>query len=126
MRAMKEDGIIITGKDIAYASPVRRSEDSSEYEDDQPVSEDKDTVGTEVASVSQDVRGKQPMVSGATTAAVPRKKKAGKEKLEVVEKEKEKEKEKRKRIAVSESERVMKFLARSVQNFYAVIRSSKQ
>ncbi|MCI60190.1 hypothetical protein A2U01_0081445, partial [Trifolium medium] len=39
MRAMKEDGIIITRDDIAYASPVKRSEDSSEYEDDQPVSE---------------------------------------------------------------------------------------
>ncbi|MCI65282.1 hypothetical protein A2U01_0086540, partial [Trifolium medium] len=76
-----------------------RSEDSSEYEDDQP---EKDAVGTEVASVDQDVRGKQPMVSGIATAAAPKKKKAGKEKLEVV----EKEKEKRKRIAVSESERV--------------------
>ncbi|MCI85405.1 hypothetical protein A2U01_0106684, partial [Trifolium medium] len=71
---------------IAYASPVRRSEDSSEYEDDQ-------LVGTEVASVAQDVRGKQSIVSDAA----PKKKKAVKEKLEVV----VKEKEKRKRTAVS-------------------------
>ncbi|MCI93549.1 hypothetical protein A2U01_0114847, partial [Trifolium medium] len=62
MRAMKEDGIIITGKDIAYASPVRRSKDSSEYEDDQPVSEYKNVADTEGASVAQDVRGKQPIV----------------------------------------------------------------
>ncbi|MCI86093.1 hypothetical protein A2U01_0107372, partial [Trifolium medium] len=47
-----------------------------EYEDDQPVSEDKDAVGTEGASIAQDVRGKQPIISGATTAAVPKKKKA--------------------------------------------------
>ncbi|MCI65248.1 hypothetical protein A2U01_0086506, partial [Trifolium medium] len=33
MKAMKEDGIIITGDDIAYASPVKRSQDSSDSED---------------------------------------------------------------------------------------------
>ncbi|MCI85938.1 hypothetical protein A2U01_0107217, partial [Trifolium medium] len=71
---------------------VKRSEDSSEYEDDQPVSKDKDTIGTEGASVAQDVRGNQPIISGATTAAVPKKNKAGKEKPEVVVKEKEKRK----------------------------------
>ncbi|MCI72305.1 hypothetical protein A2U01_0093568, partial [Trifolium medium] len=54
--------------------------------------------------VAQDDRGKQPIVSGATTAVVPKEKRAGKEKLEVA----VNEKEKRKRIAVSESERVTK------------------
>ncbi|MCI55416.1 hypothetical protein A2U01_0076666, partial [Trifolium medium] len=86
MRAMKEDGIIITRDDIAYASPVKRSEDSSESEDDQLVSEDKGAEGT------------------STAAIVPKKKRAGKEKLEEV----VKEKEKRKRIDVSESEKVTK------------------
>ncbi|MCI93846.1 hypothetical protein A2U01_0115144, partial [Trifolium medium] len=68
----------------------------SDSEDDQPVSEDKDAVGTEGASVAQDVRGKEQIVSDATTAVVQKKKRAGKEKLEDV----VKEKEKRKRIAV--------------------------
>ncbi|MCI81644.1 hypothetical protein A2U01_0102918, partial [Trifolium medium] len=67
MRAMKEDGIIITRKDIDYASPVRRSEDSSEFEDNQPVFEDKNVADTEGASVAQDDRGKQPIVSGAVS-----------------------------------------------------------
>ncbi|MCI87880.1 hypothetical protein A2U01_0109165, partial [Trifolium medium] len=70
-------------------------------EDDQPVSEDKDTVGIEGASVAQDVKGKEPIISGATTAVVvSKKKRADKEKIEEV----VKEKEKRKRTAVSESE----------------------
>ncbi|MCI68684.1 hypothetical protein A2U01_0089945, partial [Trifolium medium] len=64
MREMKEDGIIITGKDIAHASPERRNEDSSDCEDDQHVSEDKNDADTEGASVAQDDRGKQPIVSG--------------------------------------------------------------
>ncbi|MCI63051.1 hypothetical protein A2U01_0084308, partial [Trifolium medium] len=46
MRAIKEDGVIITGKDIAYASPVKRNRDSGESEDDIPVSEDKGAEGT--------------------------------------------------------------------------------
>ncbi|MCI89214.1 hypothetical protein A2U01_0110502, partial [Trifolium medium] len=71
-------GIIITRDDIAYASPVKRSEDSCDSEDDQPVSEDKGAEGT------------------STEAVVSKKKKTGKEKLEEV----VKEKEKRKRIAV--------------------------
>ncbi|MCI88578.1 hypothetical protein A2U01_0109865, partial [Trifolium medium] len=69
---MKEDGIIITRDDIAYASPVKRSEDSSESEDDKPVSKDKGAEGT------------------SSTTVVPKKKRADKEKLEDVVKEKEK------------------------------------
>ncbi|MCI87493.1 hypothetical protein A2U01_0108777, partial [Trifolium medium] len=42
---MKEDGIIITrddiGDDIVQVSPVKRSQNSSNFEDDQPVFEDK-------------------------------------------------------------------------------------
>ncbi|MCI86552.1 hypothetical protein A2U01_0107833, partial [Trifolium medium] len=53
MRALKEDDIIITRDDIAYASHVKRRQDSSDSEGDQPVSEDKDAVGTEGASVAQ-------------------------------------------------------------------------
>ncbi|MCI95986.1 hypothetical protein A2U01_0117285, partial [Trifolium medium] len=66
-----EDGIIITGKDIAYASPVKRSRDSGESEDDIIVSEDKGTEGT------------------STEVDVPKKKRTGKEKLGEVVKEKE-------------------------------------
>ncbi|MCI44540.1 hypothetical protein A2U01_0065779, partial [Trifolium medium] len=70
----------------AYASPVKRSQDSGESEDDNPDSEDKGAEGT------------------ATEVVVPKKKITGKEKLgEVV-----KEKEKRKRIVVSESEKAAK------------------
>ncbi|MCI60826.1 hypothetical protein A2U01_0082082, partial [Trifolium medium] len=58
-------------------------------------------VGTEVTYVAQDDRGKQPIVFGATTAVVPKEKRAGKEKLVIA----VKEKEKRKMIAVSESGR---------------------
>ncbi|MCI50447.1 hypothetical protein A2U01_0071691, partial [Trifolium medium] len=54
MRAMKEDGIIITRDDIAHASPIKRRQDSSDSEDDQPVSKDKDVVGKEGASVAQE------------------------------------------------------------------------
>ncbi|MCI97019.1 hypothetical protein A2U01_0118319, partial [Trifolium medium] len=52
MRAMKEDGIIITRDDIAYAFPVKRSHDSSDSEDDQPVSEDKGIEKTSTAAVA--------------------------------------------------------------------------
>ncbi|MCI75239.1 hypothetical protein A2U01_0096507, partial [Trifolium medium] len=66
--------------------------------------EDKDTLGTEGASVAQDVKGKEQIVFGATAAVVPRKKRADKEKIEEV----VKEKEKRKRTVVSESDKVTK------------------
>ncbi|MCI57819.1 hypothetical protein A2U01_0079070, partial [Trifolium medium] len=65
----------------------------------QPVSEDKDVVGTEGASVAQDGRGKEPIVSGTTAVIESKKKRADKEKVEEV----VKEKEKRKRTDVSES-----------------------
>ncbi|MCI91159.1 hypothetical protein A2U01_0112453, partial [Trifolium medium] len=67
-------GIIITRDDIAYASPVKRSEDYSDSEDDQPVSEVKGAEGT------------------STEAVVPKNKRTGKEKFEEVVKEKEKRK----------------------------------
>ncbi|MCI97800.1 hypothetical protein A2U01_0119101, partial [Trifolium medium] len=51
MRAMKDDGIIITRDDIAYTSPVKRSEDSCDSEDDQSVSEDKGAEGTSTEAV---------------------------------------------------------------------------
>ncbi|MCI74845.1 hypothetical protein A2U01_0096109, partial [Trifolium medium] len=66
--------------------PVKRSQDSSESEDDKLVSEDKSAEGT------------------STEAVVPKKKRTGKEKLEGV----VKDKEKRKRIVVSESEKAAK------------------
>ncbi|MCI88042.1 hypothetical protein A2U01_0109328, partial [Trifolium medium] len=71
-----------TRDDIAQVSPVKRSQDSSDSENDQPVSEDKGTEG----------------VSTATVAS--KKKRTDKEKTEEV----VKEKEKRKRTAVSESD----------------------
>ncbi|MCI74301.1 hypothetical protein A2U01_0095565, partial [Trifolium medium] len=58
-------------------------------------------VGTEGASDAQVVKGKEPIVSGATAATAPKKKRAGKDKAEVI----VKEKEKRKRAAVSESDK---------------------
>ncbi|MCI81597.1 hypothetical protein A2U01_0102871, partial [Trifolium medium] len=62
------------------------------------------TLGTEGASVAQNVKGKEPIVFGATTAAASKKKMADKEKIEEV----VKEKEKRKRTDVSESDKVTK------------------
>ncbi|MCI37071.1 hypothetical protein A2U01_0058295, partial [Trifolium medium] len=82
-------------------SPVKKRQDSSDSEDDQPVSEDKDTIGTEGAPVAQVVRGKEPIVSGATAATAPKKKRAGKDKIEEV----VTEKEKRKKADVSESDK---------------------
>ncbi|MCI75057.1 hypothetical protein A2U01_0096324, partial [Trifolium medium] len=63
MRLMKEEGIIITGDDIAQVSPVKERKDFSDSEDDQP--------------------------AGTVIAAAPKKKRNGKEKVEdVVEKKK--------------------------------------
>ncbi|MCI97109.1 hypothetical protein A2U01_0118409, partial [Trifolium medium] len=61
-------------------------------EDDQPVSEDKDTVGTEGASAAQVVKGKESIVSGVTVTAASKKKRTDKDKIEEVVKEKEKRK----------------------------------
>ncbi|MCI82390.1 hypothetical protein A2U01_0103664, partial [Trifolium medium] len=72
-------------------------QDSSDSEDDQPVSKDKDTVGREGAYVAQVVKGKESIVSGSTAANASKKKRDGKDKIEEV----VKEKEKRKRTAVS-------------------------
>ncbi|MCI65845.1 hypothetical protein A2U01_0087103, partial [Trifolium medium] len=81
-----EDGIIITRDDIVQVSPVKRRLNSSDSEDDQPVSEDKG-------------------IEGASTAAnASKKKRADKDKIEEV----VIEKEKRKRTAVSESDKVTK------------------
>ncbi|MCI86300.1 hypothetical protein A2U01_0107581, partial [Trifolium medium] len=40
-------------------SPVKRRQNPSDSEDDQPVSEEKDTVGTEGASVAQVMKEKE-------------------------------------------------------------------
>ncbi|MCI44374.1 hypothetical protein A2U01_0065613, partial [Trifolium medium] len=88
-RLVKEEGIIITGDDIAKVSPLKERKDSSESEEDQPVSEGKVTVGTEGASDAHVAKGKESVVSG-TAAATPKTKRAGKEKVENVEKKKEK------------------------------------
>ncbi|MCI52598.1 hypothetical protein A2U01_0073844, partial [Trifolium medium] len=52
-------GIIITRDDIVQVSPVKRRQNSGDFEDDQPVSEDKDTGGTEGASDAQIVKEKE-------------------------------------------------------------------
>ncbi|MCI49452.1 hypothetical protein A2U01_0070696, partial [Trifolium medium] len=91
---MKEEGIIITGDDIAKVSPLKERKDSSGSEEDLPAPEAKDTTGKEGASDAHISKGKEPVVSDAaniTTAAAPKRKKADKEKVEkVVEKKKEK------------------------------------
>ncbi|MCI88376.1 hypothetical protein A2U01_0109663, partial [Trifolium medium] len=63
MRAMKEEGIIITGDDIAQVSPVKERKDSSDSEDDQPASEGKATTSKDGASEAQVVT-----VSAAATS----------------------------------------------------------
>ncbi|MCI53658.1 hypothetical protein A2U01_0074905, partial [Trifolium medium] len=63
MRLMKEDGIIITGDDIAQVSPLKERKDSSDSEDDHPASEGKVITGTEGASDAQVVKGKEPVVT---------------------------------------------------------------
>ncbi|MCI86263.1 hypothetical protein A2U01_0107543, partial [Trifolium medium] len=57
MRLMKEEGIIITGDDIAKVSPLKERKDFSDSEEDLPTSEGKDTTGTEGASDAQVVKG---------------------------------------------------------------------
>ncbi|MCI47640.1 hypothetical protein A2U01_0068882, partial [Trifolium medium] len=101
MRAMKEDGIIITKDDIVQVSPIKEIKDSSDSEDDQLASEGKDTVGTEGAYDAQVVKGKEPIISDTAAATAPKKKKNGKDKAKVV----VKEKEKRKRAATSVSDK---------------------
>ncbi|MCI80897.1 hypothetical protein A2U01_0102168, partial [Trifolium medium] len=65
--------------------------DSSDSEDDQPASEGKVTTGTKGASEAQVFKGKEPVVADTTSAATPKRKRAGKQKVEkVVEKKKEK------------------------------------
>ncbi|MCH93231.1 hypothetical protein A2U01_0014179, partial [Trifolium medium] len=93
MRLMNEEGIIITGDDIAKVSPLKERKDSSESEEDLPASEGKDTTGTEGASEAHVSKGKEPIVSDTAViaAATPKRKRANKEKVEkVVEKKKEK------------------------------------
>ncbi|MCI73108.1 hypothetical protein A2U01_0094372, partial [Trifolium medium] len=63
-RLMKEEGIIITGDDIAKVTPQKKRKDSSESEEDQPASEGKVTDGTEGASDAHVSKGKEPVVSG--------------------------------------------------------------
>ncbi|MCI25002.1 hypothetical protein A2U01_0046190, partial [Trifolium medium] len=50
MRSMKEEGIIITGNDIAQVSPVKERKDSSDSEGDQPASEERVTTNDDGAS----------------------------------------------------------------------------
>ncbi|MCI16344.1 hypothetical protein A2U01_0037486 [Trifolium medium] len=89
-RLMKEEGIIITGDDIAKVSPLKKRKDSSDSEEDLPTPEAKNITGKEGASDALVSKGKEPVVSG-TTAATPKRKRADKEKVEnVVEKKKEK------------------------------------
>ncbi|MCI43955.1 hypothetical protein A2U01_0065194, partial [Trifolium medium] len=84
---MKEQGIIITGDDIAQVSPQKERKDSTESDEDLSASEAKDTAGTEGASDAQVSKGKEPVVSDTTivgtAAATPKRKRAGKEKIEI-------------------------------------------
>ncbi|MCI90946.1 hypothetical protein A2U01_0112240, partial [Trifolium medium] len=66
MRLMKEEGIIITGEDIAQVSPLKERKDSSDSEEDLPTPEAKDTTNTEGASDALVSKGKKPVVSDAT------------------------------------------------------------
>ncbi|MCI76776.1 hypothetical protein A2U01_0098046, partial [Trifolium medium] len=74
MRLMKEDGIIITGDDIAQVSPLKERKDSSDSEDVNPASEGKVTIGSEGASDAQVVKGKEQIVIDTTAAATTKKK----------------------------------------------------
>ncbi|MCI09722.1 hypothetical protein A2U01_0030811, partial [Trifolium medium] len=87
MRSMKEDGIIITKDDIVQVSPIRRK-DSSESDDDQPASEGNVNARKDGAFEAQVV---------AVSAATSKRKRAGKDKAEMV------EKDKRKRTVIFES-----------------------
>ncbi|MCI59011.1 hypothetical protein A2U01_0080266, partial [Trifolium medium] len=66
MRLMKEEGIIITGDDIAKVSPLKERKDSSESEEDLLTSEGKDTTATEGAYDAHVSKGKKPVVSDTT------------------------------------------------------------
>ncbi|MCI61974.1 hypothetical protein A2U01_0083231, partial [Trifolium medium] len=86
---MKEEGVIITGDDIAKVSPLKERKDSSDSDEELHASEAKDTTGTEGASDAQVSKGKEPAVSdtvvvGTTAAATPKRKRADKEKTEKV------------------------------------------
>ncbi|MCI76841.1 hypothetical protein A2U01_0098111, partial [Trifolium medium] len=71
-------------------SPVKERKDSSDSEDDQPASKVLVTAGTEGASDAQAGKGKEPVVSTIATDT-PKRKRAGKERIENVE-DKKKEK----------------------------------
>ncbi|MCI65595.1 hypothetical protein A2U01_0086853, partial [Trifolium medium] len=83
---MKEEGIIITGDDIAKVSPLKERKDSSESEEDLPAFEGKDTTGTKGASEAHVSKGNEPIVSDTAIAAAgtPKRKRADKEKVERV------------------------------------------
>ncbi|MCI46998.1 hypothetical protein A2U01_0068239, partial [Trifolium medium] len=77
--------------DIAQVSPLKERKDSSDSEDDHPASEGKVTTGTEGAYEAQVFKGKEPVVADDIAAATPKRKRAGKGKVEdVVEKKKKK------------------------------------
>ncbi|MCI40850.1 hypothetical protein A2U01_0062083, partial [Trifolium medium] len=63
MRLMKEQGVIITGDDIAQVSPLKERKDSSESDDDLPASGAIDTTSTEGAYDAHVSKGKEPAVS---------------------------------------------------------------
>ncbi|MCH97304.1 hypothetical protein A2U01_0018298 [Trifolium medium] len=71
---MKEEGIIITGDDIAQVSPLKDRKDSSESDEDLPASGAIDIAGTEGASDAHVSKGKEPMVSD-TVVTTPKRKK---------------------------------------------------
>ncbi|MCI62819.1 hypothetical protein A2U01_0084076, partial [Trifolium medium] len=58
-----EEGVIITGDDIAKVSPQKERKDSSELDEDLPASEAKDTAGTKGASDAHMSKGKEAAVS---------------------------------------------------------------
>ncbi|MCI21139.1 hypothetical protein A2U01_0042303, partial [Trifolium medium] len=82
-------------------SPVKERKDSSDSEEDLPTPEVKDTTSIEGASDALVPKGKEPVVSeAAVAAATPKRKRAGKEKVERgVEKKKEKVTKKQKKQA---------------------------
>ncbi|MCI57931.1 hypothetical protein A2U01_0079183, partial [Trifolium medium] len=63
--------VIFTGDDIAKVSPLKERKDSSDFEEDLPASEGKDTTDTEGASDAQVVKGKEPVVVDTTADATP-------------------------------------------------------
>ncbi|MCH96516.1 hypothetical protein A2U01_0017503, partial [Trifolium medium] len=115
MRLMKEQGIIITGDDIAQVSPLKERKDSSESDEDLLASEAKDTAGTKGASDAHMSTGKEPAVSDTaevvTAAAKPKRKRADKEKIEKVVEGKKKKSEVRVfgvATSVSDKEKITK------------------